>query len=117
MCVAIGYLIAAECALVSAWRVSTAGCRRHKKTTPKQTKQNKNQSALYKEKVAPALSNEWVAKATGWKELPETINGRAAMLGCVRARVRSLRWLRATAHDTRRCTHNARPAAAAAARR
>lgn len=38
-------------------------------------------SALYKEKLQPYLSNEYVVQSTGFKNLPEIINGRAAMLG------------------------------------
>lgn len=39
------------------------------------------ESALYKDKLQPLLANPTVQQATGWKELPETINGRLAMLG------------------------------------
>jgi hypothetical protein len=39
------------------------------------------ESALYKDKLAPLLANKYVSQATGWKELPELINGRLAMVG------------------------------------
>lgn len=38
-------------------------------------------SAVYKDKIAPLLAKDVVKQATGWKELPETINGRLAMTG------------------------------------
>lgn len=39
------------------------------------------ETTLYKEKLASIVENETFKKATGWKVLPELINGRAAMLG------------------------------------
>ncbi|GLI67650.1 hypothetical protein VaNZ11_011899 [Volvox africanus] len=37
----------------------------------------------YKTYVKPYVESEFFKQATGWKELPETINGRAAMIGFV----------------------------------
>jgi hypothetical protein len=39
------------------------------------------ESDLYKQKLQPLLTNPTFVSATGWKELPELINGRLAMLG------------------------------------
>ncbi|GIL57160.1 hypothetical protein Vafri_12466 [Volvox africanus] len=39
----------------------------------------------YKTYVKPYVESEFFKQATGWKELPETINGRAAMIGFVAA--------------------------------
>lgn len=36
-------------------------------------------------KAKPYLENEWFIKSTGFKTLPETINGRAAMVGFLAA--------------------------------
>lgn len=41
------------------------------------------ETALYQNRLKPYLDNETFTKSTGWKELPESINGRAAMLGFV----------------------------------
>eukprot|EP00877_Chromochloris_zofingiensis_P003739 jgi/Chrzof1/13366/Cz07g30110.t1_ELIP2[v5.2] len=41
------------------------------------------ESSFYREKLREYVENEWVQKSTGFKTLPETINGRAAMLGFV----------------------------------
>jgi hypothetical protein len=40
-------------------------------------------TSLYQDRIKPYLENETFTKSTGWKELPESINGRAAMLGFV----------------------------------
>lgn len=42
-------------------------------------------SELYQKHVKAYAENEWVQKSTGWKTIPELINGRAAMLGFVAA--------------------------------
>ncbi|GLC41692.1 hypothetical protein PLESTB_000687900 [Pleodorina starrii] len=39
----------------------------------------------YKTYVKPYVESEFFKLSTGWKELPETINGRAAMIGFVAA--------------------------------
>ncbi|KXZ49138.1 hypothetical protein GPECTOR_23g66 [Gonium pectorale] len=42
-------------------------------------------SEEYKKYLAPYVESELFKQSTGWKQLPETINGRAAMLGFVAA--------------------------------
>jgi negative regulator of replication initiation len=38
---------------------------------------------FYQDNLQQYLENKYVVESTGWKELPESINGRAAMLGFV----------------------------------
>lgn len=40
---------------------------------------------VYSKYVKPVVENEMFSQSLGWKQLPETINGRAAMLGFVAA--------------------------------
>lgn len=42
-------------------------------------------SDFYQKNVKQYAENEWVVKSTGWKVIPETVNGRAAMIGFVAA--------------------------------
>lgn len=43
------------------------------------------ESNFYKQYLAKYAENDWVVQSTGFKPIPESINGRAAMLGFVAA--------------------------------